>query len=900
MSVDKNLLFGLVAYQNGYITQEQFFQAAQVWNKNQKLDIGQIFVSLGSLEEIEKFNIQGIVEDRLRRQGGLENSLSFVIENGSLPKGPELPDIWQNKIEEITKVGRQTHESSAPKVRSSPSIDRYVFRRTIGEGGQGIVWEVDDTELGRRIALKKVHPKHSNNPLYQGMLIEESRNTGRLDHAGIVPVYDLGQDHEGNPFFTMQLVRGEKLADRVKAINYESISAEEFMSQIRPLLRHLIAACNAIQYAYDKFKVIHRDVKPENIMVNRYGETVVMDWGMGKTIEDAKQLDEASSVLFIPVSGSGGGSERTLAGSVKGTLGYLSPEQARALNNSLDHRTDVYGLGATLYRILTGTVPYSGTSIEEALHRAKLNEFMHPRLRNSYVPKELEAICLKAMSTSPEDRFQRATDLGQDLENWIVGDPTSVLPDNLLKKSERWLRRHAKGVIGGLMLLSLTAAALLWATVYNYQKTQELNIANRDLATQQIVTKSSRDALSSVLDEVVGSIFDDQLSQIPDFEKSRIGMLQAAIDRMEGFVSKYPDGWDLKLDVVRLLTRLGNLQSEINPAESIKAFQRATEIASQAEKVPDKKLNRSNWLGASIDKEYYYGEFLLNTLRDTQGALVSNQACFDLVHRLMEHNTSRESQHGVLCRLHRQKSTIFEQMDKHPASMVEADLAVDQMNQLFGKSFLNDPLSIERVKQNDYADLLVFIAALDQRCTVLKNLNRNTQRHQSLQDLLRCCQIADRVPTAQRDARIHAIKALGELCKISISQHDMQQSARLYQETAVWIEKAIDDPVAVQMAMIFESDRATLLAPVQIQQSQEALDKAAEYLEELKPDTNPVGDTEALWYLSLKMHYNEAKLAVLLAEGNALEHQQLRDKQSDLEQQFEILQNKINHRNVDQ
>ncbi|MFM8216966.1 MAG: serine/threonine protein kinase, partial [Pirellula sp.] len=370
-SSDRNFLFALVAYQNAYITMEQFFEAAQLWNKEPKKDIGDILVERKFLDDVERFNIQGIVEDRLRRQGGLDNSLSFVVENGSVPQGEDLPEEWQKKFTEITKISDDSSKPTSAKPKLGPSIHRYLFRRPIGEGGQGIVWEVDDTELGRRIALKKVHPKHANSPLHKGMLIEESRNTGRLDHAGIVPVYDLGQDDEGNPFFTMQLIKGEKLADRVRSIKHETLSRQEFLAQIRPLLRHLIATCNTLQYAYDKFKVIHRDLKPENIMVNRYGETVVMDWGMGKAVEDAGQLDEASSMLFVPVSGSGSGVERTQVGSVKGTLGYFSPEQAQALNSNLDHRTDIYGLGATLYRILTGTVPYSGTSVEEALNRAK-------------------------------------------------------------------------------------------------------------------------------------------------------------------------------------------------------------------------------------------------------------------------------------------------------------------------------------------------------------------------------------------------------------------------------------------------------------------------------------------------------------------------------------------------
>jgi serine/threonine protein kinase len=899
-SSDRNFLFALVAYQNGYITIEQFFAAAQIWNKDPKKDIGDILVERKFLDDVERFNIQGIVEDRLRRQGGIDNSLSFVVENGSVPQGEDLPEAWQEKFSQITKVSDDSVKSPVSKPTSGPSIHRYLFRRPIGEGGQGIVWEVDDTELGRRIALKKVHPKHANNPLYKGMLIEESRNTGRLDHAGIVPVYDLGQDDEGNPFFTMQLIKGEKLADRVKSIKHETLSRQEFLAKIRPLLRHLIAACNTLQYAYDQFKVIHRDLKPENIMVNRYGETVVMDWGMGKAVEDMTQLDEASSMLFVPVSGSGSGVERTQVGSVKGTLGYLSPEQAQAMNNNLDHRTDIYGLGATLYRILTGTVPYSGTSVEEALNRARLNEFVRPRERNWKIPKELEAICLKAMATLPSDRYQKATDMGMDLENWIAGEPISVVPDTLLKKSERWLRRHARGVIASLLLLGLTAAALLWATTFSLKKSYDLNIANTNLLAQQKVTKASRDALSTVLDDVVGSIFDDQMSQIPDIDKSRIKMLKAAIDEMQKFVDKYPDDWDLKLDVVRLLTRLGHLQSETDPMGASETFNRSSEFIAQAKDVPNEKIRRSNWLGSAIDSEYYRGAFLLETKKDDQAAMQANQVCFELAEELVKHEGRDEGNHGVMCRLHSQKSLILQHQDRFDEALVHADLGVEAMSGLFGGRFLQEELSKERVKEIDYADILLYMIALDQRCTVLKNLNRRSEYSNSLRDLLRCCQIAEQIPTAQRDARVYGTKTLGELYRIAISDHDASAAQRYYEQALEGIEKGIDDSSVVQVAMMFETDRATLLAPMDIDKAIEAISKAQEYLDELTPLESQTDESQKLWYMSVKIYFNDAKLAVLLAQGKQQEHEQLRQEQSELEHQFELLENKLSGKETKQ
>jgi hypothetical protein len=490
--------------------------------------------------------------------------------------------------------------------------------------------------------------------------------------------------------------------------------------------------------------------------------------------------------------------------------------------------------------------------------------------------------------------------MGMDLENWIAGEPISVVPDTLLKKSERWLRRHARGVIASLLLLGLTAAALLWATTFSLKKSYDLNIANTNLLAQQKVTKASRDALSTVLDDVVGSIFDDQMSQIPDIDKSRIKMLKAAIDEMQKFVDKYPDDWDLKLDVVRLLTRLGHLQSETDPMGASETFNRSSEFIAQAKDVPNEKIRRSNWLGSAIDSEYYRGAFLLETKKDDQAAMQANQVCFELAEELVKHEGRDEGNHGVMCRLHSQKALILQHQDRFDEALVHADLGVEAMSGFFGGRFLQEELSKERVKEIDYADILLYMIALDQRCTVLKNLNRRSEYSKSLRDLLRCCQIAEQIPTAQRDARVYGTKTLGELYRIAISDHDASAAQRYYEQALEGIEKGIDDSTVVQVAMMFETDRATLLAPMDIDKAIEAISKAQEYLDELTPLESQTDESQKLWYMSVKIYFNDAKLAVLLAQGKQQEHEQLRQEQSELEHQFELLENKLSGKETKQ
>lgn len=898
-SADRNFLFALIAYQNGYITMEQFFLAAQAWNKNPHADIADILVEQKFVEEVERFNIDGIVEDRLRRLGSLENSLSFMIENGSLPEGEPLPEAWQKKLEEVTKVNLESITAQSKKPGSSPSIHRYVFRRAIGEGGQGIVWEVDDTELGRRIALKKVHPKHANSPLHNGMLIEESRNTGRLDHAGIVPIYDLGQDDQGNPFFTMQLVRGEKLADRVRAIRYESIGRDEFLAQVRPLLRHLIAACNTLQYAYDKFKVIHRDLKPENIMVNRYGETVVMDWGMGKAVEDASQLDDASSMLFVPVSGSGSGTERTQVGSVKGTLGYLSPEQAQAMNNNLDNRTDIYGLGATLYRILTGTVPHSGHNLQETLSRAKLNQFITPRQRNSKIPKELEAICLKAMATSPEDRYQKATDMGQDLENWITGDPISVLPDTALKKAERWLRRHARGVIASMLLLTLTSAALLWSVVWVLQQKSEVVNLNQSLRNEQKKTKESREVSSRILDEIVGYIFDDELTQIDNSYPVRTRTLKLAIDKLNhpetGYVNVYPEDWSLKLDLLRLLVRLATQEKDRDPQDAQLHWTQAQELIESAKTASLNDLDRENWLHAETDKQMYYSAFLAEVQNDFKQAFAAIERAGEIADLITESNGDNDSMKLIRARVLLQKSTLHLEQRNFEKSLSNTLLATELLEPMLGVPMKAESLesqNLQKLSENVFT-VLFYIMAAHLESESLLGLDRLQELEKKLLEELRICKNACQIPMAKIDASRFAVNSLSILLSLASKKGDALLAEQYYQDAMEWVESGSLSVESNDVLLPLEIARAKSLAQSNPQLAQNSLDKAQDYLLSLQPDpiNQPIGSLRS--YLSRELDFLDAKLAIATADSKLEEVDRIKLEISEKKRQREDLLNNL-------
>lgn len=269
------------------------------------------------------------------------------------------------------------HDGEDGGDRPDRPTERYLRIEPIGAGGMGRVWSALDTELGRTVALKELHPEAS--AAMAARLEREARTTAQLDHPGIVTVHDTGRS-EGRPWYTMRLVRGESLGALLAARPAERMS----------LVRHVLDAAQAVAWAHAK-GMVHRDLKPDNIMVGEMGETQVVDWGL---------CVEAGSAVGLA-----------------GTPQYMSPQQATG--GPPDPRDDVWSLGAILYELLTGNAPRSGTSAEAVLAQASAP--VAPLRPDA--PPELGAIVKKAMAPEPADRYPTAKELAGDLARWLDGRP---------------------------------------------------------------------------------------------------------------------------------------------------------------------------------------------------------------------------------------------------------------------------------------------------------------------------------------------------------------------------------------------------------------------------------------------------------------------------------------------
>ena len=387
-AADAHLLIGLIALQNGLIQPPQLMAAFQAWTGDKRRPLADHLVAMGHLDAARRSVVEAMAALHLEAHGGdLEKSLAAL---------PSVPSTRES----LARIGDPEITASlghaGPAIRSTENGDagdrtasfsdrsatsdgqRFRILRPHARGGLGAVFVALDSELNREVALKQILDQNADDPVSRQRFLIEAEITGGLEHPGIVPVYGLGTDDDGRPYYAMRFVKGDSLKEAIERFHAdESTNKDPGRSAsgglaLRKLLRRFLDVCNAVDYAQSR-GVLHRDIKPANIILGDHGETLVVDWGLAKTMGSS---DPASGERTLRLSAASGSAD-TLPGSALGTPAYMSPEQAEGDLLRLGPRSDVYSLGTTLYCLLTGRPPYEG-QVYEVLRQVQRGDFAPP------------------------------------------------------------------------------------------------------------------------------------------------------------------------------------------------------------------------------------------------------------------------------------------------------------------------------------------------------------------------------------------------------------------------------------------------------------------------------------------------------------------------------------------
>lgn len=544
-SADSQVRFALLALQNGLINDQQWVNSCQEWVADKSRSMEQVLLSNGSLQAeqcellnqllrfqadrpsnntdlsldtLASFEVPAIREQlRQIEDDDLSNSLArWNIASGQArdsgsersrsAEGP-LPAVTPDAAAEPTTFLLGQSTSQGARFRVLRPLDS-------GRGGMGFINVAEDAELGREVALKQIRPERADEPAYRDKFRLEAEITGNLEHPSIVPIYGLGADASGRPFYAMRWVRGENLGQAINEFHRKHAAGEVSFDSVefRGLIDRLIDVCQAVSYAHSR-GILHRDLKPGNVMVGKYGETLVIDWGLarspnhdaahnatGASLEPTPDTTDATLEQLHVRSGSR--VEPTLQGSVMGTLGYAPPEQVQGQVDAIGPASDVYGLGAILYQLLCGhtTVATRDRSLQDIVADIVGGRIQPPNQRVRGIPKSLTAICLKSLATDPTQRYSTSEEFIAELERWKADQPVMARRESLIEVLARLARKHrAAALASGLALASIAVISLIALVEVNRQRGLAADSAKKE-RQQKLEAQTQRDRANQLAD----------------------------------------------------------------------------------------------------------------------------------------------------------------------------------------------------------------------------------------------------------------------------------------------------------------------------------------------------------------------------------------------------------------
>ena len=585
-----NLLYAASCLRLNLATSDSIQEALDATRDGRSDSTGEHLVKAGSLSEDVHLLLLSLIEAQKKTHGGsAERCLEQFTQSA----------LSERMISNWTEGDQQTIDFSGPASNGADvdlvtCADSANFRPTVAterfmklvkhsQGGMGELYRARDMQLNRLVALKQMHPHCVEQESLRDRFFFEGQVTGRLEHPGIVPVYAMGENSDKLPYYVMRYIDGETMTDAIRRLHSsEEVDLNRSNEEFRNLLARFVDACYAIDYAHSR-GVLHRDLKPDNIMLGKFQETLVVDWGLaaGGRPTDA-DVDAAHQVLDDNLNRR---QQETMAGTALGTPNYMSPEQARGNLDAIGPATDIFNLGASLFHLLTRSAPIKGTSTESILYQASKCDFTNPRELVKHVPPPLEAIVLKAMAPDPANRYETAGQLAADVERWLADEPVAAYPEPFTDRVVRWVRRNrglAASIAGSVLLLSVVLGFATWMINQERQEKATLATEKSQLAEKEQEARAESDQRFLESRQTVDTwltSFSDASRYVPAVQPLREDLLEQAAEEYERFAREKLNNPDIEIERGLTLLRLAEVYRELRRLDdSLEAVQRAQAV----------------------------------------------------------------------------------------------------------------------------------------------------------------------------------------------------------------------------------------------------------------------------------------------------------------------------------